>query len=188
MRYPALVAAIQQQRTLRMAHLVRLDFASQTMWVWDGVGPLRTIDGQVWQGIGQLGQISDVDRALVSAAAPTLTLSGVDPGLIAKTLAASAETKGRPARIFEQYFDNDTLQPIDGPLVLYAGVMDRMTVTASGPGTRSITVSLVTLLYNRRRPAFAYLSDRSQQKLHPGDLGCSQIPQLVQADPKWPTY
>ena len=184
-RYPALVAAIQQQRSLRMAHLVRLDFASQTMWLWDGVGALATADGQVWQGVGQLGQISDVDRALVAAASPTLTLSGVDPALIAKTLAASAETKGRPARIFEQYFDSETLQLVDVPLALYTGLMDRMTISATGPATRSITVSLVTLLYNRRRPAYAYLSDRSQQTLHPGDLGCSQIPQ---ADPKWPNY
>lgn len=192
-RYPALVQALQQGRSLVMATLVRLDFASDTSRIWDGAGPLRATDpvegsDQIWDGIGRLAQISDIDRALVSTSgAPKLTLSGVDPLLISKTLAARTEVKGRPCRIFEQYFDAETLARVDVPVVLYSGLMDRIQIAVDGDKA-TITLSLVTLLYNRRRPAYAYLSAVSQRVLSPGDAGADEISALVQRDPAWPTY
>lgn len=193
-RYPALVRALQQGRELRMATLVRLDFASTTSRIWDSVGPLRATDpvegsDQVWDGIGRLAQISDIDRALVSTAgAPKLTLSGVDPQLVGKAMAAGTEVKGRPCRIFEQYFDVETAARVDVPLVVYAGLMDRIQIAVDGPTTATVTLSLVTLLYNRRRPAYGYLSAVSQRALSPGDAGADEISALVQRDPAWPTY
>lgn len=192
-RYPALVQALQQGRSLKMATLVRLDFLSGAMRVWDGAGPLRAVDpvlgsDQVWDGIGRLGQISDIDRALVSTSgAPTLTLSGVDPTLIAATMAARTEVKGRPCRIFEQFYELETSARVDVPVVLYSGLMDRIQI-AVGPKTATITLNLVTLLYSRRRPAYGYLSAVSQRALSPGDAGADEIAALVQSDPSWPTY
>lgn len=184
-RMPETLAALQRGATVHVARLVRLDFASETARVHQGFGPLRTADGQIWSGLGELGQISDIDRAVTpGGGAPTLSLSGVDPGLIAKTLAASAEVKGRPAIILDQHYDeNWTL--LDAPFAVYSGLMDRMTIQDQGD-TATISVSLVTLLYNRRRPAFGYLNDASQRRLHPGDTGLRDIASLVQRTRPWP--
>lgn len=187
-RMPATIAALQQGRTVRPIRLVRLDFASETKRVHQGFGPIRTADGQVWSGLGELGQISEIDRAVVpSGGAPvTLTLSGVEPSLIAKTLAASSEVKGRPVRIFDQHF-NDDLGLLDAPLAILTALMDRMSMQDDG-ATATITVTTVTLLYNRRRPAFGYLNAASQRKLYPADGGADQLSRLVQATEKWPQY
>lgn len=184
-RMPETLAALQRQGTVRVARLVELSFASETKRVHQGFGPLRTADGRIWSGIGELGQISDIDRAVTpGGGAPTLSLSGVDPDLIAKTLEASDEVKGRPAKIFEQHFD-ENLQLLDAPFAVYVGLMDRMTIQDQG-GSATITISLVTPLYNRRRPAFGYLNDASQRRLHPGDNGLRDIASLVQRSRPWP--
>ena len=187
-RMPATLAALQQGRTVRPVRLVQLEFASETKRVHQGFGPIRTADGAVWSGLGELGQISEIDRAVVpTGGAPvTLTLSGVEPGLIAKSLAASAEVKGRPVRIFDQHF-NDDLGLLDAPLAVLTSLMDRMTLQDDG-NTATITVTTVTLLYNRRRPAFGYLNAASQRRLYPNDGGADQLSRLVQATERWPAY
>lgn len=184
--YPDLVRAIQQRRQFFVALLVKLDFTSGPMFVWTGPGPLQDTNGQVWQGLGQLGQVSDIDRALVSSQTPTLSLSGVDPVLAGRALAASQEVKGRAAVIFEQYYD-ENIAPIEKPVAIWNGLMDRAKIS-TGAATSVISVSTVTLLYRRRRPALAYLSDATQQTLYPGDTGCSEIARLVQATENWPNY
>lgn len=190
-RMPETLAALQRAQVVRVARLVQLDFASETKLLHQGAGPLRTADGRVWSGVGELGQISDIDRAVVpTGGSPTLTLSGVDPSLIAKTLAASAEVKARPIRIFDQhYVDTPDRGMIltDAPLAIYAGLMDNISIVDQG-ATATITLTTVTLLYNRRRPAFGYLNATSQRRLHPGDGGCDQIPRLTQATEKFPSY
>jgi len=186
-RMPETVAALQRGAVVRAARLVRLDFASAPRFLHQGVGPLRTADGTVWSGIGELGQISDIEQAVVpSDGAPSLTLSGVDPGLIAATLAASSEVKGRPARIFDQHYD-EGWNLLDAPRAMYVGLMDRMVITDNGT-TATIAVSLLTLLYRRRRPAFAYLNHASQSKLYPGDQGARELAALVQRTRPWPNY
>lgn len=184
--YPDLVRAMQQRPQLLRDLLVKLDFTSGPMFVWTGVGPFQDLNGQIWQGLGQLGQVSDLDRSLVSSQTPTLSLSGVDPVIAARSLAAPQEIKGRVAIIFEQYFEVD-LSPIDQPIALWNGLMDRAKISTE-VATSVITVSTVTLLYRRRRPALAYLSDATQQSLYPGDTGCSEIARLVQATENWPNY
>lgn len=187
MRMPATVAAIQRRVEVRKVRLVRIDFASGPMFLHQGLGPLKTADGQVWQGVGNLGGISQIDRSVVASdGGPTLTLSGVDDALVGKTLAASSEAKGRPARIFEQHFDADW-GLLDAPQAIYLGLIDRMYVRDDGP-TASIVVSLVTVLYMRRRALYQYLSHTSQQQRYPGDLGAREIPSLVQSRESWPNY
>lgn len=184
---PETIAALQRGSTVRVARLVQLDFASGIQRLHQGAGPLRTADGAIWSGLGELGQIGDIEHDVVpSGGAPSLSLSGVDPSLIAKALAASSETKGRPARIFDQHFD-ENWGLLDAPFAVYVGLMDRMTIADNGD-TATITVSLVTLLYNRRRPAYGYLNQASQSRLHPGDVGLSDIQALVQRNRAWPSY
>ncbi len=196
--YPDLVRQIQQGRAVKRAILARLDFTSGAERYWLGYGDLATLDPFaanpaaapriVWQGLGQLGSVSDVDRALTTPTPTTLALSGVDPTLAQRAMAANSEVKGRPARIFEQYFDAETSQVVDIPVILASGVMDRTQITVTGPTTCTISVQMTSLLFRRRRPAQAYLSDATQQALHPGDNGARSIPLLTHKTANWPTY
>lgn len=197
MAYPALVRAIQARRAVKRAILVELQFKSGTMRVWPGPGPLRTYDPAapdpataaplVWQGVGQVGGISDFDRAVVPQQSPTLTLSGVDPVIAARAVAGADEMVRRPVRIWEQYFDPETSALVDIPVFLGAFLMDAPTMTTTA-NTATISVPTVSLLYRRRRVALAYLSDATQQTLYPGDTGCSELARLVQATEIWPGY
>ncbi|KMO15769.1 hypothetical protein [Methylobacterium indicum] len=196
--YPDLVRQIQQGRSVKRAILARLDFASGTERYWLGFGDLATLDPFaanpstanriVWKGLGQLGTISDVDRALTTPTPTTLGLSGVDATLAARAMRANDEVKGRPARIFEQYFDAETSQVVDIPVILASGVMDRTQIQITGPTTCTISVQMTSLLFRRRRPAQAYLSDATQQMLHPGDNGARSIPLLTHKTANWPVY
>jgi hypothetical protein len=184
--YSALIQAVQARRGLFRTILVRLEFASETMQVWLGQGPLRTLDGAYWQGIGQIGKISEIDRQLVSSSTPTLSLSGVDTDVLAKALASESEVKGRSVSIFEQYFDDDH-SLVDNPLPLWVGIMDQMRITTDAT-TSTVAVTTAGLAYNRRRPSYAYLNDASQRRLYPGDRGCSELARLVQSTENWPAY
>lgn len=191
-RMPATLAALQRGEIVRAARLVQLDFTSQTMRLHQGFGPIVTQDPDsptgplvTWDGLGQLGKISDIDRSLVpGGGAPSLSLSGVDPGLVDKTLAAASEVKGQPCRIFEQMYAEDWSR-LDAPFAVYSGMMDDMVLDVKG-NTATITVTLLTLLYNRRRPAYGFLNDASQKRLHPGDTGAADIPALVARNRIWP--
>lgn len=196
--YPDLIRQIQQGRSVKKATLVQLDFLSGTERYWIGYGPLSTMTPGAadptnaprltWQGLGQIGSVSDIDRTLTSPTPTTLALSGVDPTLAARALGANREIKGRGCRIFEQYFDLVTSQIVDVPVIMMSCLMDRTQITVTGPSTCTISVTTTSLLFRRRRPAQAYLSDATQQVLHPGDNGARSIPILTQKTANWPTY
>lgn len=196
--YSDLVRQIQQGRAVKRGILARLDFASGTERYWLGFGDLATLDPFasnpatadriVWKGLGHLGSVSDIDRGLTTPTPTTLALSGVDQTLAACAIAANTEVKGRPARVFEQYFDLETSQVVDIPVILASGVMDRTQIIITGPTTCTISVQMTSLLFRRRRPAQAYLSDATQQMLHPGDNGARSIPLLTQKTANWPVY
>jgi hypothetical protein len=187
MGYSAVIQAIQQGHSVYQAYLVKLEFRSQTMFLWLGSGPFKDANGQVWQGLGQLAAISDFDRDVVSGQTPTLTLSGVDPQLASAALASSSEIKGRWVTIFDQYFDGSTLGYLEAPKAVFTGLMDRATMQIEA-AKASISVTTLTALYRRRRPALAYLSDATQRTLYPADAGLSEIGRLVQATEIWPGY
>lgn len=184
-KFPGLVDALMRGQVVSTAYLVWLDFGSGARFLSDLAGPFRDVNGQIWEGLGQLGSVSDIERSGTAADTVTLTLSGVDPGLSAGALHASADSKGRFARVFEQFYDVDTRQPVEKPVCYFLGRMDVTRIKADGPGTRSIIMTLESVFLLKRRPALAFLSDTDQRKLHPGDRGAEQIPALVQANPKF---
>lgn len=184
--FPNTIAAAVAGAVVRCDLLVFLDFATTPMRLWQGFGTLRTNDGHDWQGIGQLGQVGDLESA-IGGVAPQVTfgLSGVDSGLIADTLSASSEVYGRDVTVYLQFFD-DNFQCLDNPYAVWAGTMDRMKVKQSGPATCAIELSAETLFARRALPPLGNLSHLDQQRLFPGDGGLVDVSQMVTKSVQWP--
>jgi hypothetical protein len=188
--FTATVAAILAGRTVRRARLVRFEFKSETMRLWEGgMGSLRTPSGEVWHGSGELGQVGDIESS-IGGTAPQVefTLSGVDPAITAKARSASDEVKGRPATVLVQHYDEDW-QPLDGLFTTFVGTMDTLKISApAGSQTRVASLMVETLWTRRGFAPFSYISDRDQKRLHPGDRGCEQIASMASKSIKWPQY
>lgn len=173
--------------SVRVAWLVRLGFTSGEMRVWLGNG-LLSAGSEIWSGLGELGSISGLESPMGGTApVTTLGLSGVSSSLIGKARDASAEAKGRPARIYLQFFDEEW-QALDAPYAVMSGVMDQMSIQATGPDLRTVEMTVEWLFTRRAVPPFGFLSDRDQKSLHPGDRGLEYIATMQNKTTEWPQF
>jgi hypothetical protein len=98
--FPSARALDLQGNTVRCDLLVMFDFASGAMRLWQGFGTLDTLDGHSWDGIGELGQIGDLESTLAGdAPQATFTLSGVNPAILHEAMNTSAEVYGRDVNV-----------------------------------------------------------------------------------------
>jgi hypothetical protein len=186
-------AAIEAQisgRAIRKARLVWFDFLSKPLGLWNGFGRLRTGDGREWLGLGGLGQVSGIVQA-INGAAPELlfTVSGVDATFAALVKGSSEEFYNRAATVFSQFMDEDW-QCLDLPYAVAWGQMKGMRASRSEDGesgfVRTVSVSAETPFASKRRAQFSYVTDRDQQKRHPGDLMMSRTAGIDAKPYKWP--
>jgi hypothetical protein len=182
------IAAALGGSTVRASLLAFLDFAGDPRRVWGGFGVLKTTDSNEWSGLGEFGTVSGLDASIGTSASPMkLTLSGVDPDMVAKAANSAADVKGRTAAIYLQFFDPHW-QPLDMPYALRTGAMDVMTHEATGADTRTITLAVEGRWTARRRPISGLYADRDQEARFPGDLGLVQVATLVNKAIRWPTF
>jgi hypothetical protein len=182
--FPDTIGAVLAGKVVRLDLLVRFDFASGPMRLWQGFGTLRTNDSNTWQGIGQLGQISDLESAIGGTAPQArFTLSGVDPTILANALDAQ-EIYGRDCDVYMQFFD-DSFNCLDNPYVVWAGLMDTVRITQS-VDTCQVELSAETIFARRAKPPLGMLSDREQQSFFPGDNSLAGIPALMSKTSIWP--
>lgn len=158
-----------QAPVVTSAWLMKLDFASETKWVWTGFG-LLTVGGQTYEGIGELISVSGVESVPGTSAHPiTVTLSGLDPDIIAFSQDED-EYKNRDFVIWQCVFDEDE-QPVEPILFRGDGLMDTVAVSMPDATTRSITLSVESLWADRGQTPRATYDATSQEARHPGDLG-----------------
>lgn len=198
--FPMAAAAQIAGMSVGCALYVEFAFKTATMRVWEGDGPLarQSVD---WRGMGSrtdglgnpLQSIDGLEQA-VNGSAPqlSLTLSGVDATVVAaaRADADADEIEGRALSVFLGFHDETTgaIVPVDTLLPLWTGVMQRPSFTADGPTLRTITLPCETLFSQRSRAAFAFLSDRDQQRRFTSDAGCIFLPKLVDRDVAWPRH
>lgn len=186
--------AIQEQlagRLVRCDALVEFRFVSETVRVWNGFGPLQTIDGRVWSGLAEMGRISGLAQAINGKApAQSFTLSGVDSTFAAKARADSAEYENRPVLVYLQFFD-EKWACLGAPVALSFRFMGQITASMSqgdnGP-VYAVTITAETPFTNRRRPSHAYNTDRDQQSRHPGDRGMERAAGIDNKQITFPDY
>jgi hypothetical protein len=171
--------------TVRCDLLVMFDFASGAMRLWQGFGTLDTLDGHSWDGIGELGQIGDLESTLAGdAPQATFTLSGVNPAILHEAMNTSAEVYGRDVNVYIQFFD-ENFRPLDNPYVCWAGMMDVMHVKHN-VSRCTIELTAESLFFRRSLAPLGTLSDRDQNRFYPGDTGLSVMPTMVAKSVLWP--
>ncbi len=166
---PAMLTAIQAP-ILRPAIFAELNFVTGPVYMWSGLGPI-TWNSHTWAGIGSLLGISVAeDGSTVEAKGITVTLSGIDPSLLADSL--QEFQVGLPSRIYLGLFDgSSTPALIADPITAWAGKMDVPTIDVGGESA-VIAIALESLLIEMNCPADRRYTLDDAQLDHPGDLGC----------------
>lgn len=194
--FPETIAAALAGAKVECVELVRFAFTTEPVFLWTGNGLLRTSDGQVWQGIGQLASMEGIEQA-VNGEAPeaSFTLSGIDAQIM--RLARDefeAEVKGSIITIFLQFFgvededDPDNQRVLDRPYPIWSGRCLKPSFTLDEGGGRAVTITAESLFTLRSRPQYAMFTDSDQRRRFPGDRGFEFVGSLVSKTVTWPDY
>lgn len=148
----ALTPAIVDELTKGLiypAFFVRIEFLSGPQYLWSGIGPI-TWNGQTWQGVGWLGEITPMtEDTSIEAVGCTLGLSGIPSSLAGQVL-----TECRQGKPVEVWFGclTEAGVPIVDPYKALAGRMDVPTIEDGAETcTASITVEGRLIDLNRSR-------------------------------------
>jgi hypothetical protein len=182
---PDVSAEIQKQQT-EIAFLFQFGFASGFKRVWTGFGRLKTLPGDIWEGVGDLISIEGLSTSLSTTASPgRLIVSGVSAELLAIALGEQDEFRHRPLAIFLQVFRNR--QPFANPVSLGLRIMTAMSISRSA-GSRTISLVHESPYIGRNQGANGNYTDLDQQSRYPGDRACERTPTLGLKHERWPDY
>lgn len=177
---------------LRCVLFVYAQFLSGPVYLWTGYGPV-TWNGQTWQGIGTLLQVSSIEEgADVNARGIALTLSGFDANLL--PLALGEVQQGLPVVVYLGLLYPGTppvTSPpipapyiIPDPLIAWAGRMDQPTIDVMG------TTATISITCENRLAAMNVAVDRrytpeDQNRDWPGDLGMAFVYSIQNCNIYW---
>lgn len=177
---------ILSQTTVRMDLLVKMEFKTETAYVWNGNTELH-VGGNVWLPMHGRGQIDGINISSGSEASNvSLSLSGIPDNrldLLALALDETADADQQLVTIYIQLFD-DNWQPVGNPIGIWWGFMQPPRVTRSPMGmadgaVQSVSVTAENAFFNRSRPPYGRYTDRDQQRRHPGDKFFQFTPSLL---------
>jgi hypothetical protein len=162
-------------------YLADLTFTSGVYHVWSGVGNLSW-NGNVYQGVGDLGNVSDVVEGLSASRTDgmTLTLSGIDTTLLNDCMADVQV--GAPVYIWYGLFSEG--QILGAPAELFGGIIDKPSIQI-GPDTMTISLALETRMMMFKRPTARRYTTADQRRLYPTDTGFNWVEILNDIALRW---
>lgn len=138
--------------------------------VWSGYGPL-TIEGEVFDGIGDRGLVTASSGGLGGAAQDTtLSLSGVEPAVLA--LVDADALKDAPVIVWRLIFDSAG-QTLLAAEVFTRGRLDRLDPKVVPGGTATLVASVEGAAKGLGRSRGRTRSDTDQRLDAPDDAGFS---------------
>lgn len=167
--------------TVRMVYAAELDFRDGITRAHTGTGPL-VIEGHTYEGVGSFGDVSRTREQLDSGspASITLTLSGLDPQIVASTL--QDRCRGRAGRVMLVAYDEDGTYAAD---ILFSGKMDAASMSYAGAGDENaISVTITDRMIEWQRPGTERWTDENQRSRHDGDRFFYAVAQISD----WPIY
>lgn len=177
--FPETVEAMLAGHEVRAAVGVWFDFASQEMRLWQGRGSFTDPQGNTWNGLGEFGQVSGLQGSSMLSIEPvTMTLTGLDPALMALVRDQADEITGRRCGIYFLTFDDD-FRLLDNPFLAELYLMDKATLSVDGESrTMVVTLNAEPLFFSKHIPPVAMMSDADQQRKYPGDTIFQRVPLL----------
>ncbi len=161
---------------VRVDFLAKLEFDSETMYVWNGdynlnVNSIEYLPLHGLAKIDGLGMNSTIQSEAITI--EVSALAGQEADFLSLALEESQEANQKLITISMLFFDDDW-QPIGNPVPIFFGFMQppKISETASSDeigSTQTITITAENAFFNRSRPAYGLYSDRDQQKRFPGD-------------------
>ncbi len=191
----AVIKTYNRGGIVRCPMLAWLDFAASPRPVWAGEYDF-TNGGVTWLGLGKAGFLISMDNmeqaSTLEAAEFTVTLSGVDTGIIAAAASTDrADYVGRLFVAYAQFLDADW-QPLANPMTIACGFMGTMNTTRNlgdaGVFTRTISLPINNMFFGRGVATASMWSDTDQAQRFPGagDTGFQFMAQLQDYDIKQP--
>jgi hypothetical protein len=154
--------------------MMMLTFRSATKYIWSGPGDL-VWDAQTFTGVGSLGSIGTITEGTeINADGTTVTLSGIDPVLLAECL--TDIQPGAPASIWLGFVTPARVL-IGTPYLQFNGCVDVPTVVP-GTDTISITLSLESRLLDMGRASCRRYTSADQRLYYPTDSAFGWVEML----------
>lgn len=143
-----------------------------------------TSSGQTYVATGPFLHVKEVTEASGSVEGMEFMLTGISPEVIA--IATAEPYRGRVVRLMKAYLDADTNQTIGTAVVQFVGRMHSMKIVEKNDTCDVIvTAEHYEAALTRANPL--RLNDVDQQRLYPGDLGCSLAEIMVEAQIIFPS-
>ena len=162
-----------------LCFLVDLTLTTGVTHIWSGVGTV-TFNGNTYAGVGSLGSIGDIAEGTdVKAQGTSITLSGIDPALMADSL--NDIQLGAPCTIWMATFSGGA---ITAAYQLYVGTVDRP-VMPIGPTSMQITLALENKLLNLQRPNMRRYTSADQRIYYTDDIGFHWVEPLSDMALRW---
>ena len=172
-----------QAAHVRPLVFVQFQFDGGPVYLHNGIGrytwssPVAS-PAEVWQGIGSLGQISEItETADLSPRRVSFTLNGLDASLVAEVDDGSLYER---AVIVYLGFVGDDGALVADPDERWRGYMDTAQVVGG-----TITISAETEMARFFRSNGKLFTDEDQQDEFSGDTGFQYLPQLIDIDLRW---
>jgi len=174
-----------QDKLVRIAFLIKFDFASGIKTYWPGIGDF-TSGGYTWEGRKVILTIDPGAPSVDGAAEPFyIGVNGINEEYFAKVTGDENEWMNRRIGLYLQFFD-DTWQPSDDPISIRQGRMTGMKMGGTGTSSSSLMVNCEGSLVARGHPPLTFLSVEEQQRRYPGDKSAEFLPILQDKTVYWP--
>jgi hypothetical protein len=165
---------------LRAMFLIELRFGSGTVYV-NNLDFNKDYGGHTWLGGGRVGSISVIEEGEdLQAFGVRMTLSGIDPALLA--IALAEDYQGRTVLMSLALLDANH-DIIEAPVQVYRGRMDTMPIEVGQSAT--ISLNIEGRLVDFERPRVRRYNSEDQQIVHPTDQFFQFVPQMVSKELYW---
>lgn len=132
-------------------------------------------NNQTWVGTGSFGSVGQIaEGSNIQAYGTTVTLSGIDPTLLADSL--NDIQIGAPALLYLAFF-NSSNSLVTNPTCVFSGLVDKPSIQC-GSDTVSIGINLESPMIRLQRGSFRRYTAADQHINNPGDTGFNWVPSL----------
>lgn len=171
---PAGLITSLQQKSVDLYFAVELLFDSGPLRIWSGIGT-KTIGGNSYTGTGSLLTVTTAEESNdLSANGASITLSGIDSGIIALALTEPYQSRLCSIKIGS---GSDVLE-------VFSGYMDVMTFDDGGD-TCTITLTVESRLITMDRAVSLRYTQESQAARYPTDTFFSYVADLADKSITW---